>query len=332
MPTRNYKIFFKLLKNNQMALDLTGLAAYVKENEQQLATSLVFKPKTATLIESAGNVMVGVKSSEKINIMATDAVFQAGGTCGFNSSGTTAFTQRAVTPGKIKVNEAICPKAFEAKYTQKALRAGSTYDYMPFADEYTGKKIDVIGAALETALWQGDTGSGNAQLARFDGLLKLIAPSNVPVAGVVDGNPTGIATFTSANAIEVVDGVYAAIPASIVANGDVVIFIGMDWFRIYTTALKDANLFHYVADTVDFEIILPGTNVKLIAVNGLNGTEKIVATRLSNLYLGVDLLNEEERFELFYAKEADEMRFVAEFKMGVNYAFPTEIVWFMLND
>jgi len=168
-----------------MALDLTGLTNYVKENEQQLATSLVFKPKTAQLIEGAGNVMVGVKSSEKINIMETNAVFQAGGTCGFSSSGTTAFTQRSVAPGKIKVNESICPKAFEAKYTQKALRAGSYYDYMPFADEYSAKKIEVIGAALETALWQGDTASSNAQLARFDGLLKLIAPSGTPVTGVV---------------------------------------------------------------------------------------------------------------------------------------------------
>jgi hypothetical protein len=79
-------------------------------------------------------------------------------------------------------------------------------------------------------------------------------------------------------------------------------------------------------------MMLPGTNVKLVAVNGLNGTDKIVATRMSNLYLGVDLLNEEERFELFYAKEADEMRFVAEWKMGIQYAFPTEIVYFAVAD
>ena len=315
-----------------MALDLTGLTNYVKENEQQLATSLVFKPKTAQLIEGAGNVMVGVKSSEKINIMETNAVFQAGGTCGFSSSGTTAFTQRSVSPGKIKVNESICPKAFEAKYTQKALRAGSYYDYMPFADEYSAKKIEVIGAALETALWQGDTASGNAQLARFDGLLKLIAPSGVPVTGVVEGNTSAATEITTANIIGLVDDVYTAIPASIVANGDVVIFVGMDTFRTYTVALKEANLFHYAAESVDFEIVLPGTNVKLVAVNGLNGTNQMVATRLSNLYLGVDLLNEEERFELFYAKEADEMRFVAEFKMGINYAFPTEVVWFGLAD
>jgi hypothetical protein len=68
----------------------------------------------------------------------------------------------------------------------------------------------------------------------------------------------------------------------------------------------------------------------LVAVNGLNGTNKLWASRLSNLYIGVDLLNEEDRFELFYAKEADEMRFVAEFKYSVNYAFPTEVVYFAL--
>ena len=311
-----------------MSLDLTGLSNYVKENEQQLATSLVFKPKTAQLIEGAGNVMVGVKSAEKINIMETDAVFQAGGTCGFNASGTTTFTQRSLTIGKIKVNEAICPKTFEAKYTQKALRAGSTYDYMPFADEYTAKKIEVIGKQLETALWQGDTGSGNANLNKFDGLLKLIAPSGVLVSGVVDGNPDAETEITTTNVISIVDGIYQLIPTSIVDNGDVVIFAGMDTFRKYTVALKAANLFHYAAEAADFEIVIPGTSIKLVGVNGLNGTDKLVATRLSNLYLGVDLLNEEERFELFYAKEADEMRFVAEFKMGVNYAFPSEIVYF----
>ena len=259
--------------------------------------------------------------------MDTDAIFQSGGSCGFTASGSTTFTQRTVTVGKIKVNEALCPKDLEAKYLQKALPTGSMYDSIPFEQEFADKKAKTIAAQLETALWQGDTASGNAQLARFDGLLKLIAPAGAPVAGVIDGNPGNVASLTTATIIAAVDEVYTLIPASIVANGDVVIFAGMDAFRMYTVALKEANLFHYAADAVDFEIVLPGTNVKLVAVNGLNGTDKLIATRLSNLYLGVDLLNEEEKFELFYAKEADEMRFVAEFKMGVNYAFPTEIVY-----
>jgi hypothetical protein len=40
-------------------------------------------------------------------------------------------------------------------------------------------------------------------------------------------------------------------------------------------------------------------------------------------------LNEgEDRWELFFAKESDTVRFVSEFKLGVNFAFPGEIVKF----
>jgi hypothetical protein len=42
------------------------------------------------------------------------------------------------------------------------------------------------------------------------------------------------------------------------------------------------------------------------------------------------MLNEEERFEIFYAKEADQIRYVSEFKMGVNFAFPDELVKFFI--
>jgi hypothetical protein len=120
-----------------MALDLSALTNYVEENAQQLTAAAIFSAKTASLIEAKGNVQVGIKSAETINVLTTDAVFQAGGTCGFSSSGTTSITQRQITVGKIKVQEAICPKTFEAKYTQKALKVGSTYDYMAYATDFT---------------------------------------------------------------------------------------------------------------------------------------------------------------------------------------------------
>jgi hypothetical protein len=105
----------------------------------------------------------------------------------------------------------------------------------------------------------------------------------------------------------------------------------MDTFRTYTIALKNSNLFHYQVDVkADNEFVLPGTTIRVVAVQGLNGTNDVFAMRLSNLFLGTDLLNEEEKFEIFYAKEADQVRFVSEFKMGVNFAFPDEIVKFII--
>lgn len=315
-----------------MAFDVSALANYTKENEALLVSSSVLGSKTADLIKSQGNVMVGVKSSEKINIMDTDAFFQDGSSCGFNASGTTTFTQRTVTVGKIKVNEALCPKDLERTYLQKALPAGSKYDSVIFAEQYSTRKTEKISSQLEKALWQGDTTSADGNLNKFDGLVKLIGAANT----VVDANSstyygTPATAITAANVVAIFDAVYKAVPAQVVAMDDVKIFCGMDTFRTYTIALKNANMYNYAFDgKADSEFTLPGTTIKVVAVQGLNGTNKIYASRLSNLFIGTDLLNEEERFEIFYAKEADQVRFVAEFKMGVNFAFPEEVVKFVI--
>lgn len=317
-----------------MAFSVGSLAAYTEQNEKQLVMSSVLGSKTASLIKDQGNVMLGVKNAETINIMDTDAFFQSGTSCGFNASGTTTFTQRTVTVGKIKVNEALCMKDLEGKYLQKALPAGSMYTEMIFAEDYSNRKAAKIAEQLEVALWKGDTTSADGNLNKFDGIQKLVTAAG---GSVVDANTstyiTGgpIASITVSNVISVFDAIYTAIPAKVVAKDDITIFCGMDIFRLYTVALKNANLFAYNLDIkADSEFFLPGSTVKVVAVQGLNGTNDLYAMRISNLFIGTDLLNEEERFEIFYAKEADQIRYVSEFKMGVNFAFPDEIVKFIV--
>lgn len=317
-----------------MAFSVGSLAAYTEQNEKQLVMSSVLGSKTATLVKDQGNVLLGVKGTETINIMDTDAFFQSGASCGFNASGTTTFTQRTVTVGKIKVNEALCMKDLEGKYLQKALPAGSQYTEMIFAEDYSNRKAAKIAEQLEVALWKGDTASADGNLNKFDGIQKLVTAAG---GSVVDANTstyiTGgpIASITVANVVSVFDAIYTAIPAKVVAKDDITIFCGMDIFRLYTVALKNANLFAYNLDIkADSEFFLPGSTVKVVAVQGLNGTNDLYAMRISNLFLGTDLLNEEERFEIFYAKEADQIRYVSEFKMGVNFAFPDEIVKFIV--
>lgn len=316
-----------------MGFSVGTLAAYTKENEALLVASSVLGSKTASLIKDKGNVMVGVKSAETINIMDTDAIFQDGSSCGFNASGTTSFTQRTVTVGKIKVNEALCLKDLESKYLQKALPAGSGYDSMVYSEEYSNRKAQRIADQLEKTLWQGSTASVDVNLNKFQGITTLITAAG---ASVVNANSVALhgvveTSITDANVVSIFDDIYKAIPAQVVDKDDIAIFCGMDVFRTYTVKLKNSNLYHYQYDAkANGEFYLPGTNVKVIAVQGLNGSGKIVAARISNFFIGTDLLNEEERFEIFYAKEADQVRFVSEFKMGVNFAFPDEIVKFFV--
>lgn len=315
-----------------MAFSLGTLTAYVEQNEQLLVAASVLGPKTAAMIQAQGNVMVGVKSAETINVMDTDAIFQAGGTCGFTTSGTTSITQRTLTVGKFKVNEAICPKDLEAYYLQKSLPAGSRYDTIAFAEQYTSHKAAKMASQLETAIWQGDTTSLNANLNKFDGFIELIKDAG---ASVINANSVAYygsveTAINDTTVVNVFDAIYKAIPAQVIDKDDVKIFCGMDVFRTLTIKIKNANLFHYQVDAKpNASFFLPGTAIEVVGTPGLNGTNKIYAMRMSNMWLGTDLLDEDQnRWELFFAREADQVRFVSEFKMGVNFAFPTEIVKF----
>lgn len=315
-----------------MAFDVSTLANYTIQNEKLLVTKSLFDAKTQKIIQSSGNVLSSVKSSQTINVLDTDAVFQTGGTCGFNSSGSSSFTQRSLAVGKFKVHESLCPKTLETKYTQLALMPGSINEGIPFEQQYTGMKATVIAEQLETALWQGSTASGNVNLNKFDGLIKLIDDSTV----AINGNPTGITTATGitvSNAFTIVKGIKNVIPARVKGKKDVRLYCGWEVFDVLVDAYVNANLFNYGASQLSYEngeFTIPGTAYKLTAVHGLDSTNRLFAIRDTNLYMGCDILGEEDKWEIFYAKEAMEVRFVAEWKMGVQVAFPAEIVSFKL--
>lgn len=323
-----------------MAYNVSALTDYTKENEDLLVMKSLFGSRTQQIIQAEGNVMVGVKSSEKINILDTDAIFQTGGTCGFTSSGSTSFTQRTLTVGKIKVNESLCPKALEAKYTQKALQVGSRYEKVPFEEQYTEQKAGKIAEQNETASWKGDTDSVDVNLNKYDGFIKLIDTAAASVAAnsatYISGGAIASATgITTANVKSVVNAMWLGLPAALQGKSDVRVFCGWDTFQKFVAAYTDQNLFHFKPSGSEVsaengEVIIPGTNYKLTAVHGLDGTNRLFAMRTSNMYFGTDLENEDERWEIFFAKEADETRFIAEFKAGVQVAFPNEIVQFEL--
>ena len=318
-----------------MALSLGTLSAYTKQLVEPLLTSAVIGAKTQQMIMDGGIVIPKAKSAVQIPLMDTDAVFQADG-CGYSPSGTTSFTQRTVTVGKIQVSETICPKNFEAYFTQEALKAGSTYEDFgnaQFLEAYLAKKNARIAAQIETAIWQGDiTGSGGANLNKFDGLIRLIdlgSPTDANVSGYTGVSGSPIATVTATNVVAATEGIYKAIPAEVMAKGDVKIFCGYDWYRLLILAYRALNLFSYNPQDVNAQsFILPGTNIEVVPVNGLNGTGDAYAISLSNMVMAVDLENEESNYRVFYSMDNDEIRTKVSFKVGVNVAFTNEVVKF----
>ena len=316
-----------------MALSFSGLSAYTKQLVKPLLTSAVFDGKTQKMIMDGGIVIPGAKGAVAIPIMDTDAVFGTQ-SCSFDASGTTTFSQRTITPGKIKVEEKICPKDLEAYFTQEALKAGSTYEDFGNADfqsAFLAKKNARIASQLETAIWQGDTTSATANLNKFDGLIKLINAGS-PVNGNVSGF-TGIATITggitASNVIAATEGIYKAIPVAIINKGDVKIFVGNDWYRTLIMAYRADKMFAYSPeDTAAGSFVLPATSIEVVSTNGLNGTDKAYAMSVSNIAMAVDLVDEETNYKMWYSEDNNDVRYRVEFKVGVNVAFTAECVRF----
>ena len=210
------------------------------------------------------------------------------------------------------------------------MNSGSYNTTIPFEQIYAEEKVAQISSLIDTLIWQGNTSvTGNTGLC--NGFIKL---ANTTYSGsVVTGNVNSVTSITPSNIVAVVDNAIQVIPVNIVAMDDLYLYCGYDFARTYFTALRNANLYNYPSVETganDFMITIPSSNVKLVAVKGLNATNKFFISTKSNLFFGCDLLNDYENFELWYSQDFQEVRMASKWKSGVNAAFWEYVVYFKL--
>ena len=289
---------------------ITSLPKYVEENRLPLISKSVLGAKTPSLL----TLQTGVKGETAINLLNTNVVFGDGSDCGWNEAGTATLTQRIIKPVIAKVNMAFCDKKLIGKWAQSQVRIAAGLEKLPFEEDFMNGVADGIKAGIEKMVWQGDSANGQSRV-ECDGFLKLLAADS----SVID------VTFTSgANVYQKTLQVLDAIPGEVYDKTS--IFMGADYFRSLVQNLVAANLYHYDANDGEMEITLPGTNIKVYGVHGLDGTKKIVAGPRDEMFYGVDFENDEEVFDLFYSKDNREFRLAVEFACGVQYAFGDHMV------
>ena len=310
-----------------MAFSFGNLSAYTDQQRLPLITKAVFAARSAALFTK----QVGIKSAAALNLMDTDANIASGTACGWTATGNTTFSQRNLTVGVMKIQEALCPRSLEQYWMQTQLTAGSTYDSVPFEQAFAEQKALRIAEALENAIWQG-----NAYFSGVNQLLNAASGSTVLAnASSTTWNPVSASVgITTSNVISIFDKVYNDIPQAILTRNDLVIFCGWNNFRTLIGAFKaNTGVMYNQVDLqglADGDIVYPGTNVRVVAVPGLTSTNRIVATYLGNLFYGTDLLSDEEQFSIWHSIDNDEVRFQASFKAATQFAYPDLMVDFKL--
>jgi hypothetical protein len=267
--------------------------------------------------------------------MDVDVNFQDGSGCAFNADGDVTFTQREISPAKLKLNMEFCPKTLEGYYLRSQLPSGAHYESIPFEEQFGAYLVEKIQSELELMIWKSNATTGTGNLQFFDGLREVITS-----ASYIDANTTSYVDSTilsgslnAGNMVEAVQRVYAAAAAAIVDKADAKIFVGYDKFRELAIALQNGmglvtaggQLQNANSSFAELTMMLPGTNIEIVAVNGLTGVNDVYCSRTSNMFLGVDLEEDASRIEAWYSKDDRKYKVAVDLTLGVQVAYPDQI-------
>ena len=311
---------------------VNGLVDFVKENNDNILTNAILGAETLSKVGIS--IQAGIKNSEKLVLFENTAPIQAGGDCAFNASGSSTFTNVTLTVTELKWNDTFCPEDLQKKYLGQAMPAGSNYDSLPFEELIIGQVTKNIARNLDVTIWQGDTtnvGTSIQALKRFDGLLKKIdAGSSV--------SATQQSSITAGNIIAIMDDIYVKIPEELNNNPERPMVAMMGWanFKLLVIAAKTLNYFNFdpAQAYATGEMVMPGTGLKVMALNALNnvtGTaaamkNRIICTYPKNLYYGTDLQNEYEDARLWYSQDDQNIKGTIKWKSGVQIAYTNYVV------
>ena len=293
-----------------MALNVSTLSNYVEEKRLPLIAKSFLRGKTIDLIQ----LETGVLQDTALNLVSAQVQFGDGASCGWNPTDGVALSQRLLKPTFLKINQAFCDKDLLKKWASYEVKLAAGREQLPFEEKFLEEIANAINESIEKLVWQGDSSHTNEP----DGFLKILETGG---SGVVSA--TWTAGTTAYNKIKTV---YNAIPANIIDKEDTVIFVGEETYREFIQDLVAANLYHFSPDYKAGEYMVPGTSIRVIAVNGLNSTGKIVAGRLSNFFYGVGAEDDKDTFDFWYSQDNREFRLAAYFAIAVQVAYPNEIV------
>lgn len=310
-------------KRMNFSFDVSSLPEYEKQERLPLVSRSVFDSDIASL--PGISTMTRVKHKDNINKISDEIIFQDGSVCGNDPSGNTVLSQKEVAVGKIEVFKDWCPKDLESKWAQVLLPTGSHYEDLPQREAVTEFLMALMVEANAVGLWQSDTTSGNANLKRYDGLIK-----NIDADSPITGNTGSEASITTSNIKAILEKMVLALPARLKKKSDLAFFMGWDTYEAMLSAYLTLNNFHIdMSDAGPYNTgvwNLPLWGIKVYAMHGLTATNRIFLARESNLWIITDMSGEEENWDIWYERKDNKLYGRVEFKLGTAVTFGNEIV------
>ena len=306
-----------------MAFNVSALADFNNEVAGKIVLDTVYKGNTAEYV----SIQEGIKYQEPINLVSVTPYAQ-GGDSVTNFTGSVAFTQRNITVTKRTFLDSMNLQALTSKYLGiSALPEGSYEETFALLNDVTSDLVRKVQQDNDNFIWNAISGSAySAGLTPIgDGLLQIISGST---SGVNTAAGVGANVITGSTAYAQLTDMLAAENANVLDAEDLTFFMGTSVFQRIISGLTTQNLFHFDPTTVErrggfYEVPLPGyPNVKIVGTWGLRDSERVVLGPASDAFVGTDLINDTNNFQLWYDINTDTLRYRLRNKLGMQVAHP----------
>lgn len=290
-------------------VNLEGLIQdYINAHRDEIIAEVPTQSKTVSYMYG----MYGVKHKEAVPKLDSTVVLGDGSACGWVPDGSDVYTNVMIEVNPAEVEKEICQRDFETTNLNHGLRWAAGQEKLPFEEAYINSQLAAINEAIEHDVWNGNATVG------LDGLLAQVA-SAVTTATTVD--------FSGMTADEKVAAMVEKIPHKALKYG-VDIFLSYSDFAAYAKAVNAtccAN--RAILDASAENYTLPeNSKIRLIPVEGLEGTGKMVAAPAGSLVYGTDVEGSENIVDFWFDRKDAKFLFRVLFMIGTAIRRPDLVV------
>lgn len=280
-----------------------------------------------TLANGGVTIMPNVAYKEVVQAVASgnDLIVNAG--CDYTDAGTLTLTERVLEVEEFQINKTECKKNFSQTWQSAQMGYSVPNQVLPksFADFIVQHYVAKIAASRENTIWQG----ANATAGEFDGFCTKFASDGSIVA--VTGT-----TVTAANVVTELGKVVDAIPNEVLYQEDLKIYVSNHIWNCYMRSLGGFGASGLGAAGYDnkgnnqkFQTLM-FDGIELFRAAGMPAND-MVAAQTSNLWYGCGVMGDLSDIRLIDTADTlgdQNVRFVARWKDGIQYANPAQIVYY----
>jgi hypothetical protein len=279
----------------------------------------------STEITDNFRTLPGIKYKTKIGTVTFGNDLLAISPCNFPNVNTDQLSSHEVDVCALSAMAQVCQFDLEQSFVSLQMAAGSNGDFSVanFFNFYWSEMANAVNGQIEQLRWQGNTLSGNPQLALCDGYEKGFSAVG---SGIIPYTMTGGATPTFAQLLADIEGAFALVPAAIASRtADLRIYLPTQLVNIYRLGVASGNTNAYITQ----DLALTYLGIKIVLCPGMSNDHLVITLKDNLVYL---FDSESDPSDLRAVNLSDTvaepyLRTRANMKVGFNYVNPTDIVF-----